>query len=56
MRKLPAGNGYAAWVGIGVVDVAVAGMVLFGEAVTPARALCLSIIVLGVVGLRLVDG
>lgn len=56
IRQLPAGTGYAVWVGIGAVGVAVAGIVLFGEAVSAARVLFLSIIVLGIVGLRLVDG
>jgi len=56
LRQLPAGTGYAVWVGIGAVGVAVAGIVLFGEALSAARVLFLSIIVVGIVGLRLVDG
>jgi quaternary ammonium compound-resistance protein SugE len=55
LRQLPAATGYAVWVGIGAVGVAVAGMVLFSEAVTVARVLFLSIIVVGIVGLRLVE-
>jgi quaternary ammonium compound-resistance protein SugE len=55
LRQLPAGTGYAVWVGIGAVGVAVAGMVLFGETVSVARVLFLSIIVVGIVGLRLVE-
>ncbi|MFI5507363.1 DMT family transporter [Mycobacterium sp. NPDC051804] len=55
LRQLPAGTGYAVWVGIGAVGVAVAGMVLFSEAVSIARLLFLSIIVVGIVGLRLVE-
>ena len=55
LRQLPAGTGYAVWVGIGAVGVAVAGMVLLSEAVNPARVLFLSIIVVGIIGLRLVE-
>ena len=44
------------WVGIGAVGVAIAGIVAFGETVSPARVLFLSMIVVGVAGLRLVEG
>jgi quaternary ammonium compound-resistance protein SugE len=56
IRDLPTGTGYAVWVGIGAVGVAVAGIILFGEAVSAARLLFLSIIVIGIVGLRIVEG
>jgi quaternary ammonium compound-resistance protein SugE len=56
LRQLPTGTGYAVWVGIGAVGVAIAGILLFGEAVSPPRLLFLAIIVVGIVGLRLADG
>jgi quaternary ammonium compound-resistance protein SugE len=56
LRQLPAGTGYAVWVGIGAVGVAIAGIVAFGEAVSAARLLFLSLIVVGIVGLRLAEG
>ena len=56
IRQLPTGTGYAVWVGIGAVGVAVAGIILFDEAVSAARVLFLSLIVVGIVGLRLVEG
>lgn len=55
LRQLPAGTGYAVWVGIGAVGVAVAGMVLFCETISVWRVVCLSLIFVGVVGLRLVE-
>jgi quaternary ammonium compound-resistance protein SugE len=55
-EHLPAGTGYAVWVGIGAVGVAVAGMVFLGEQVSAGRVLFLALIVVGIVGLRLVDG
>jgi quaternary ammonium compound-resistance protein SugE len=54
--QLPAGTGYAVWVGIGAVGVSIAGIVAFGEAASAARVLFLSTIVVGIVGLRLVEG
>jgi quaternary ammonium compound-resistance protein SugE len=56
LRQLPAGTGYAVWVGIGAVGVAIAGIVAFGEAVSAARLLFLSLIVVGIVGLRIAEG
>jgi quaternary ammonium compound-resistance protein SugE len=56
LRHLPAGTGYAVWVGIGAVGVVITGVVVFGEAASAARLLFLSIIVVGIVGLRLVEG
>jgi quaternary ammonium compound-resistance protein SugE len=55
LKQLPAGTGYAVWVGIGAVGVAIAGIVAFGEAVSVGRVVFLSIIVVGIVGLRLVE-
>jgi quaternary ammonium compound-resistance protein SugE len=56
LRQLPAGTGYAIWVGIGAVGVVVAGIILLGEAASAGRLLFLSLIVVGIVGLRLVEG
>ncbi|MEU4328234.1 DMT family transporter [Nonomuraea dietziae] len=56
LRSLPMGTAYAVWVGLGAVGVAVAGIVALGESAAPARLACLALIVLGVVGLRLLDG
>lgn len=56
LRNLPAGTGYAVWVGIGAVGVAVAAMVAFGEAVTVSRIAFLALVVVGIVGLRVVEG
>ena len=56
LRQLPAGTGYAVWVGIGAVGVAVAGIILLGEAVSVARVVFLAVIITGIVGLRIVEG
>ena len=53
LRSLPVGTGYAVWVGIGVVGTAIVGMLALGEPMTPLRILCLTLIVAGIVGLKL---
>lgn len=56
LKYLPAGTGYAVWVSIGVVGVAIAGIIAFNEPVSAAKIGFLAIIVVGVVGLKLVEG
>jgi quaternary ammonium compound-resistance protein SugE len=53
LRTLPLGTAYAIWTGIGGVGTAILGMVLFGEAMSVRRALCIALIVIGIVGLKL---
>lgn len=53
MRQLPLGTAYAVWTGIGVVGAFVFGVLLMGEAVTFARVASASLIVIGLIGLKL---
>ena len=55
LRSLPAGTGYAVWVGIGAAGTAIIGMTLLGEPRTVARVLSIALILLGVLGLRLAE-
>jgi len=52
-RSLPVGTAYAVWTGIGAVGTAVGGIALFGEPRSAARLACISLIVTGIVGLKL---
>jgi quaternary ammonium compound-resistance protein SugE len=56
LRDLPVGTAYAVWVGLGAFGVAVAGIVALGESVSPQRLVFLALILVGVIGLRAVDG
>lgn len=56
VRTLPLGTAYAVWTGIGTVGTAALGILLFGEAATPARLLCIGLIVTGILGLKLSSG
>ncbi|RQS19038.1 quaternary ammonium compound efflux SMR transporter SugE [Burkholderia sp. Bp8998] len=53
MRQLPLGTAYAVWTGIGAVGAFVFGIVMMGEALTTARVASASLIVLGLIGLKL---
>ncbi|NGM13257.1 quaternary ammonium compound efflux SMR transporter SugE [Verrucosispora sp. WMMA2044] len=55
MKALPVGAAYAVWVGIGAVGVVIAGIVTMQEDAGPARLLFLALIVVGIIGLRLVE-
>jgi quaternary ammonium compound-resistance protein SugE len=56
LNHLPLGTAYAVWVGIGAVGVAIAGIIHFGDAVTPQRLLCIALVLGGIIGLRLLEG
>ena len=53
---LPIGTAYAVWTGIGAVGTASLGIVLFGESRDPVRIVCISLIILGIAGLRWIAG
>lgn len=54
LKSLPLGTAYAIWTGIGAVGTAICGMLLFDEARSTARLLCITMIVAGIVGLKLI--
>lgn len=53
LKSLPVGTAYAVWVGVGAAGTAIAGMMLFGEAMSVARALSLVLLLAGIIGLKL---
>jgi len=53
MKTLPAGTSYAVWVGIGAVGTAMMGILMLGEPATVGRVASLTLIVAGVIGLKL---
>ena len=52
LKTLPVGTGYAVWTGIGVVGTAIIGSVFLGESRDLPRFICISLIMLGIIGLR----
>jgi len=53
MKELPLGTAYAIWTGVGAVGTVIAGIILFGEAVTLMRLASVALIVFGLLGLKL---
>jgi quaternary ammonium compound-resistance protein SugE len=53
MKSLPVGTAYAVWVGVGAVGTAIIGIIALGEPATTLRLLSLSLIVAGIIGLKL---
>ncbi|WP_374622482.1 quaternary ammonium compound efflux SMR transporter SugE [Pandoraea sp.] len=53
VRSLPLGTAYAIWTGIGAVGAFVLGIVLFGESASAARIASVTLILAGLVGLKL---
>ena len=53
LKSLPFGTAYAVWTGIGAAGSIVVGILLFSELADPIRILCLTLIVAGMVGLKL---
>ena len=53
LRSLPFGTAYAVWTGIGAVGSIIVGMVIYSEPTDPIRIICLTLIIAGMVGLKL---
>jgi quaternary ammonium compound-resistance protein SugE len=53
LTVIPIGTAYAVWGGVGAVGTAAMGVLVLGEAATPARLFCIALIVAGIIGLQL---
>ena len=53
MKTIPIGTAYAIWTGIGTTGVALPGILLLNEPRDLARLICITLIVSGVIGLKL---
>lgn len=53
MRSLPLGTAYVLWTGIGAVGAFLVGVVFLGEALTPLRVIAATLIVSGMVAMKL---
>ena len=53
MKSMPMGTAYAVWVGVGAAGTVILGIMLMDEPVTAGRLLSISLIILGIIGLRL---
>ena len=55
LKTLPIGTGYAVWTGIGILGTTVLGIFLFNESVTGSRLFFISLIAIGIAGLKVVS-
>jgi len=55
-KQIPMGTAYAVWTGIGTVGTLIFGILLYGEPKTPMRLGSASLIVIGIIGLKLAHG
>ncbi|MBR4476768.1 MAG: multidrug efflux SMR transporter [Kiritimatiellae bacterium] len=53
MKTIPMGTAYAVWTGIGAIGGVVVGIAAFGESASALRIASASLIVAGIVGLKL---
>ncbi|ARC88406.1 multidrug efflux SMR transporter [Rhodovulum sp. MB263] len=53
MKSLPLGTAYTIWTGIGAVGAFVVGIVVLGEAITPARIIAALLIISGIIMMKL---
>ncbi|ABS15228.1 quaternary ammonium compound efflux SMR transporter SugE [Brucella anthropi] len=53
MRSLPLGTAYAIWTGIGAVGAFLVGIFILGEAATFFRVASVTLILAGIIGLKL---
>lgn len=55
IKTLPLGTAYAVWTGMGAVGVAVLGIILFKESADWYRLLSITLVIAGIIGLKLTD-
>ncbi|HLR26192.1 MAG TPA: quaternary ammonium compound efflux SMR transporter SugE [Fodinibius sp.] len=55
LKSLPIGTAYAIWTGIGAIGTVIFGIYLFNEPATAAKFFCISLILMGIVGLKLIQ-
>ena len=55
-KGIPVGVAYAVWAGLGTALIAVIAPIAFGESLTPAKIVCLALIIPGVIGLNMSGG
>jgi quaternary ammonium compound-resistance protein SugE len=53
VKSLPIGTAYAVWTGIGALGAVILGIFLFNEPVNISRIIFLSLILIGIIGLKL---
>lgn len=53
MKEIPLGTAYAVWAGIGAAGAVLCGMIFFGESYGVIRLISISLIIIGIFGLKI---
>ncbi|KPF78278.1 hypothetical protein IP88_04415 [alpha proteobacterium AAP81b] len=52
LKTIPVGTAYAIWSGVGIVAIAVLGVLLFGQRLSTPQLFCMGLVLAGALGLR----
>ena len=55
LKKLPIGTAYTMWTGFGIVGTSLLGILVYNEKLSLPQVMCIMIIVIGIVGLKLLE-
>jgi quaternary ammonium compound-resistance protein SugE len=55
LKSLPLGTAYTIWTGIGAIGTVILGILLLGEPTDLRRMACISLILAGIIGLKLIS-
>ena len=53
IKEIPMGTAYACWTAIGAIGAVIIGMMFFNESISFVRILFLSLVIVGIIGLKL---
>lgn len=56
LKKIDVGIAYAIWSGAGTALIACVGVFYFGEVLTPWKVIFIALIIIGVIGLNILEG
>jgi multidrug transporter EmrE-like cation transporter len=52
LKSIPVGTAYAIWSGVGIVAIAVLGVLMFGQRLSALQLACIGLVLVGALGLR----
>ncbi len=55
LKQLALGTAYAMWTGMGIVGTTLFGIILFKEKISVPQLVCIVLIVIGIIGLKILD-
>lgn len=55
-QSIPLGTAYSVWVGIGAVGATIAGLMFYGDPITPLRLFFVGLLIVSIIGLKVAGG